>query len=119
MLIGPLPLCVIAPNDVKGRCKPPTALSIHQEGDIAGVIILVAGNCVKRHASEQLPEGLVPEPQLLAAHQGRFIAILPGALKVIVTQRAEGLHMDLACVAGAIKPAGHKMGPPVFFQQPA
>ena len=54
MLIGPLARWIVGVGDVKGRGERPVTFSVHQEGDVLGVIVKVCRHDIEDHPAKLL-----------------------------------------------------------------
>ena len=114
--VGPISGRVEGPDDVEGGGEGPGAGGAHEEGDVAGVVILVAGDDVEEHAAEELVEGGLAEVELLEDGEGLLVAGCAGGVEVEVAEGAEGLDVEFLAGGGAVEAAGHEVGAsPVFF----
>jgi hypothetical protein len=50
----PVPIRVVAENQIEGRCQGPVPALIHQEGNVLDVIVLVAAEDIEHGSSEKL-----------------------------------------------------------------
>ncbi len=117
MTVCPVSGRVECPDDIKSGGKSPSAGSLHQKGDIARVIVLIASDNIEHHTSEHLLHGRVPQVQLLDDGKRLFITVFTCRIEVVVPKCAERLHMNLLSGIDSIEPAGHEMRPPVFLQK--
>src|ERR1700721_4319098 len=81
------------------------------------MIVLIAGDNVEDHPTRLLFAGTHREPQALDYIEGLLVGVSAGRVEIEVSERSQGLHMQLAAVTQTIEPSRHEMAPAVLFQQ--
>ena len=87
--IRPLPAGVVAPDHIECRCQSPAAGGVHEKAEVAGVVVLVAGDGIENHSAEQLGNRGLSQMQSLADGHGRLVAGAAGLAEIIVPQRTQ------------------------------
>ena len=115
MLRGPFSFGVVSPRYVVGGREAPLAVGCHEEGNVFGVIVLVATDDIEHHPAEHL-FGLAVRQMKLAHHlEGLLVGIGTKEFVVEVRQSTEGLHVQFLIIVGAVEAARHKVCSSVFF----
>ena len=83
------------------------------------MIVLVAGGDVEGHAPELLFRRVLAQPEPVDDAQGLFVRNRARLVEVVVGQRPEGLHVDLAARGRAVETPGHEVMPAGLVQDPA
>ena len=119
-LVGVCPNAVgaIRPRHVVRRREVPSAVFIHEERDVLGMVVLVACYHIEDHPAEKFLGIGVRKVKLAHNPEGLFVRVGMQHIVVIVREPAECLHVYFFSVL-SIKTARHEVCPSVFAQQAA
>src|SRR5579859_1129163 len=118
-LVSARPLAIQGevPGDVEGWRQVPGPATVHQEGDVLDVVVLVAGDDVERHPPILFLHRLGSEAQL-ADHQHRLlVGIGLGVVEIEMGQGRQRLHVQLSAALQAVEALGHEVPPAVLLQK--
>ena len=111
---------VIGIGHIIGRRKTPNALSVHQEGDVFHMVVLVPGQHVEHHPPVKLADFRSGDPQP-PHHLGcLFVAVHAGLIEIKMSDGAQRLHVQLPSgLRLPVESPGHKVKAPLLLIQPA
>src|SRR3546814_10813460 len=90
---------------------------MHEEGDVLGVVVLVANEDIEQRAAYLLFDRLAAETEHADCLDRLLVAVGAGQVEIEMAHRAKRLHVELLAVWRAVEPLGHEMRPPTFFVQ--
>src|SRR3546814_3586981 len=87
------------------------------EGDVLGVVVLVANEDIEQRAAYLLFDRLAAETEHADCLDRLLVAVGAGQVEIEMAHRAKRLHVELLAVWRAVEPLGHEMRPPTVFVQ--
>src|SRR5690606_25498621 len=93
-------LCVA---EIVCRRQVPHSLSIHHEGEVLDMIVLIAANDVENHATKLLLHAFLCQAKLAHSHEQLLVGVMTAFAIIKMSQRSEALHELLSTLFIAIK----------------
>src|SRR3546814_4847321 len=79
------------------------------EGDVLGVVVLVANEDIEQRAAYLLFDRLAAETEHADCLDRLLVAVGAGQVEIEMAHRAKRLHVELLAVWRAVEPLGHEM----------